>query len=184
MPVDIKKHSKELRDVLGNIDEFHEQVDQIANKLRETFEDGHTVYVAGNGGSAAEAQHLSDEMLGRYKNDRRAYPVVALTADTAAITCIANDYGYEYVFSRQLEALGREGDVFIGLSTSGESKNIIKAAQVARARGMTVIVLTGPVGDLRDMADLALIAPTETGSRMQEMHLHGIHLICEYFEES
>lgn len=150
--------------------------------LKEAFEKGKKVLIAGNGGSAAEAQHFSDEFVGRYKADRPAYPVVALTADGAVLTCIGNDYGYEDVFARQVEALGREGDIFIGLTTSGNSKNILKAAKVAHDQGMTVVAFTGPSGALTEIADHAIVSPSKTGSRIQELHLHAIHLICEAFE--
>lgn len=177
-----KQHSDELREVLGNAEEFHKQVEVVAQQLKEAFEKNKKVLIAGNGGSAAEAQHFSDEMVGRYKKDRIAYPVIALTADCAVLTCIGNDYGYDQVFSRQVFALGAAGDIFIGLSTSGNSKNIIAAAEQARKQGMTIITMTGPNGALKDMADYAIVAPTDTPARMQEMHLHAIHLICEDFE--
>lgn len=177
-----KNHSEELRAVLGNLGEFHDQVAMVVTQLKEAFAKGKKVLIAGNGGSAAEAQHFSDEMVGRYKTDRPAYPVIALTADSAVITCIGNDYGFEAVFSRQVEALGKEGDIFIGLTTSGTSKNILAAAEKAQDMGMTVIAFTGPKGNFKDIADYAVVAPTETNARMQELHLHAIHLICEAFE--
>lgn len=177
-----QKHSEELREVLENLGDFHGQVAMVATQLKEAFAKGNKVLIAGNGGSAAEAQHFSDEMVGRYKVDRPAYPVIALTADSAVITCIGNDYGYEEVFTRQVRALGNEGDIFIGLTTSGTSKNILKAAEAAHDQGMTVIAFTGPKGTFKDTADYAVTAPSETGARMQELHLHAIHLICEAFE--
>jgi D-sedoheptulose 7-phosphate isomerase len=184
MAPDFKKHSEELKQTLSHLDEFHKQILTVAEVLQTAFTNGKTVYVAGNGGSASQAQHLSDEMVGRYKADRAPFPVVALTADGAVLTCIGNDYGYEHVFSRQLLALGKEGDVFIGLSTSGESKNILKACEQALESGMTIVALTGPKGSLKDKADYAIVAPVETTARMQELHLHAIHLLCEVFEPS
>ena len=167
----------------GNVTEFHQQIIQVADILRTAFDRGHVAYVAGNGGSAAEAFHLSDEMLGRYKNSPRApLPVVNLAADGAVLTCISNDFGFEQVFSRQIEAVGKEGDVFIGLSTSGESKNILRAIDQAKTNGMTVITLTGPTGTMREQADYAIVAPTDKPPRMQELHLHAIHLLCELLE--
>ncbi|MDP3996936.1 MAG: SIS domain-containing protein [Candidatus Andersenbacteria bacterium] len=177
-----KKHSQELHEVTADVEEFHRQVEEVGEHLREVFERGNKVLVAGNGGSAAEAQHLSDEMVGKYKQERPAYPVIALTADGAVITCIGNDWGYEDVFKRQVQALGGEGDVFIGLTTSGTSKNILLAAEEARKRGMTVVAMTGRKGEFKDMADYAIVSPSETGARIQEMHLHAIHLMCEMFE--
>lgn len=177
------EQTAELAHVVSNLGSFHGQVEKVARLLHETFEHGGTVYVAGNGGSAAEAQHFSDEMVGRYKGDRTAYPVIALTADSAVVTCIGNDFGFDSVFQRQIEALGKQGDVFIGLTTSGTSKNILLAAEAARDRGMTVVAFTGERGSFKDTADCALVVPTQVGARMQELHLHAIHLICETFEE-
>jgi D-sedoheptulose 7-phosphate isomerase len=177
-----KKESNELVDVLEDVSDFHGQLDVVVRQLKEAFANGNKVLVAGNGGSAAEAQHFSDEMVGRYKADRAAYPVVALTCDGAVITCVGNDYGFDDVFARQVEALGKEGDVFIGLTTSGTSKNILKAAEKAREKGLTIISFTGDKGPFKDMADYALVVPSQTGARIQELHLHAIHLICEEFE--
>lgn len=185
-----EQQTKELQDLLGNLGSFHEQVAKAAAHLHEAFDKGHSAYVAGNGGSASEAQHLAEELVGRYRTNRRPYPVVSLTADSNAITCIGNDFGFSDIFSRQLEALGKEGDVFFALSTSGTSENIIKAVEVARANGMTVIALTGTVGNLKDIADIAIECPSPmfndkaVTERMQELHLHAIHLICESFEEN
>lgn len=177
-----EKHSAELRGVLGNLGDFHDQVHMVVKHVQEAFLKGKKVLVAGNGGSATLAQHLSDEMVGKYSKDRMPYPVIALTADSAVITCIANDYGYEQVFSRQIEALGKEGDIFIGFSTSGNSKNILMAAEQAKDQGMTVIAFTGQAGKLRDLADHAVVSPGKTTNRIQELDLHAIHLICEAFE--
>src|SRR3990167_8324669 len=127
-----EKQSGELRDVLGELGVFHDQIAQVVKQLQEAFAAGNKVLVAGNGGSAAEAQHLGEERVGRKKEAPPPYPVVALTADGAVLTCIGNDYGYENVFKRQVEALGKEGDIFVGLSTSGTSRNILAAAAKAR----------------------------------------------------
>jgi len=178
----LAKHSAELHEVTKNLDAFHEQILTVVRQLKEAYKKGGKVLIAGNGGSAAEAQHFSDEMVGRYKADRPAYPAVALTADGMVLTCIGNDYGYEEVFSRQVEALGRDGDVFIGLTTSGTSKNILKAVEAARKAGMTVIAFTGKTGPFTELADYAIESPADTGARVQELHLHAIHLICEAFE--
>lgn len=167
---------------MAHLDEFYNQVLEVARQLREAFDAEKKVLVAGNGGSAAEAHHMSDEFVGRYKEDRPAYPVIALTADGAVMTCIVNDYGYEHVFSRQIEALGNEGDIFVGLSTSGNSANILKAAEVAREKGMTVVALTGKKGKLREMADFSIESPADSTARIQELHLHAIHLLCQAFE--
>lgn len=183
------QHTQELRALLDNLGEFHAQVEAAASHIKEAFSKGHRVFVAGNGGSASEAQHLAEEFIGRYRTNRMPYPAISLTADSNAITCIANDFGFDQIFSRQIAALGQEGDVFVGLSTSGNSENILKAVDAARAHGMTVIGLTGTVGKLKDVADIAIECPSPTYNgkavteRMQELHLHAIHLICEAFEE-
>ncbi len=184
------RQTKELRDLLDNLGDFHAQLGRAADHLHEAFLKGARVFVAGNGGSASEAQHFAEELIARYRTDRRPYPVVSLTADSNAITCIGNDFGFDKIFSRQIEALGREGDVFVALSTSGTSENIVQAAHAARANGMTVIALTGTQGALREIADIAIEcpAPTYNGKavteRMQELHLHAIHLLCETFEDN
>lgn len=177
------EHSAELQKALEKPEKFHQQIAAVAQQLKEAFARGNKVLVAGNGGSAAEAQHFSDEMVGRYKTNRPAYPVVALTADGAVLTCIGNDFGFDEVFKRQVQALGRAGDIFIGLTTSGKSKNILLAAEQARDQGMTVIAFTGPTGPFTKLADFAIESPAERGARIQELHLHAIHLLCEAFED-
>lgn len=177
------QHTQELRAASERAGEFHKQCLAVAQQMYQAFDAGNKILVAGNGGSAAEAQHLSDEMLGRYRDDRRPYPAIALTADGAAITCIGNDYGFDYIFSRQVETLGKEGDIFIGLTTSGTSKNILLAAEKAREVGMTVIAMSGESGAFKDMADYAITSPSKKASVVQEYHLHALHLICEAFEQ-
>lgn len=179
-----EKQSGELREALSsnNLKQFHEQIVLVVQQFKEAFAAGKKVYVAGNGGSAAEAQHLAEELVGRYKTNRPAYPAIALTSDGTALTCISNDFGFENIFKRQLEAFGQAGDIFVALSTSGNSRNILLACDEAHARGMTIIALTGPAGKLKEVADYVISAPTKIGARMQELHLHAIHLICEAFE--
>ena len=166
-----------------DMDRWHGQVGRVIERMRAAFAAGSTVYVAGNGGSATLAQHLADEMVGRYRSDRRPYPVVALTADSAVLTCVANDYGFVQVFARQVEALGRPGDVLIAFSTSGESDNILAACLQAQNQGMTVIGFSGRGGQLHKIADRAVVSPATSTARIQELDLHAIHLICEAFEE-
>lgn len=178
----LQQHSQELKAALRNLTTFHSQISEVADVLQTAFDNGHIVYIAGNGGSATQAQHLSDEMVGRYKTNRAPLPVVALTADSAVLTCIGNDFGFEHVFSRQLAALGRPGDVFIALSTSGKSKNILLACAQAKKSGMIVVGLTGQGGPLKDKADHVIIAEAASTARIQELHLHAIHLLCEAFE--
>lgn len=177
-----EQHSAELRRASRSLAGFHGEVEGVVRVLAEAFGMGNKVLIAGNGGSAAEAQHFSDELVGRYRADRRPYPAVALTADGMVLTCIGNDYGYEHVFRRQVEAIGRSGDVFVGLTTSGASRNILLAAEEARSRGMVVIAFTGMRGSFKDMADHAVVVPSEKAAIVQELHLHAIHLVCEALE--
>lgn len=181
---DIKKEITELKETVNKLDDvFLANLEAAAKLINKTYENGGKVLICGNGGSAAESQHFSDEMLGRYKNNRRSFPVVSLTADSAAITCIGNDYGFEDIFSRQVEGLGKAGDVLIGISTSGNSRNVIKAVEVAKQKGIQVIALTSPKGKLRELADVSIESPADSTARIQEIHLLAVHLLCEYFED-
>ena len=144
---------------------------------------GGRVFFFGNGGSAAEAQHLAAELSGRFLLDRPAYAGLALTVDTSALTAIANDYGYEHVFARQLEGLGRPGDVAVGMTTSGESPNVVAGLRTARAKGMTAIALTGNGGGtVAREADIAIIGPSGPSWKVQEVHLALGHILCELVE--
>lgn len=145
---------------------------------------GGKILLAGNGGSAADAQHIAAEFVGRFVKNRRSFPAIALSTDTSALTAIANDYGFERVFARQIEGLGVENDVFIGISTSGNSPNIIQAVEVARERGLKIIIFSGRDGGLlRGRADLELIVPSDVTARIQEMHILIGHIICEAIDE-
>lgn len=144
---------------------------------------GKKVLLIGNGGSAADAQHIAAEFVGRFKLERIGLPAIALTTDTSILTALANDYGYDVVFSRQLEALANEGDVLIAITTSGTSPNILKAVEVARSKNVKVIGLTGGGGGkLKDAADLAIIVPTNNTPRIQEAHITVGHIICNLVE--
>ena len=142
------------------------------------------VFLIGNGGSAADAQHIAAELAGRFRLERAGLPAIALTTNTSVLTALANDYGYDSVFSRQLEALANEKDILIAISTSGRSPNIVKAAEVAHSKGTTVIGLTGKNGGkLKDMADLAIMVPSDDTARIQEAHITIGHIICHLVEE-
>ena len=146
---------------------------------------GGKVLLMGNGGSAGDAQHIAAEFVGRYKNERRALPAIALTVDTSAITAIGNDYGYDLIFDRQVEALCAEGDSVIGISTSGNSENVIRAAQVAKLQNITVFGMLGQDGGkLKSYCDQYLIAPGNTSDRIQEIHMLVLHILIEAVEES
>ena len=144
---------------------------------------GGTVLVCGNGGSAAESQHFAAELTGRFRRERPGWPAVALTTDTSALTAIGNDYGFAQVFARQVEALGRAGDVLLALSTSGTSANIVEAARRARAAGLSVVALTGPdAGAVGVLADVVIAAPGSSTARVQEVHLTVLHAMGDEIE--
>ena len=155
--------------------------DVIINALRS----GNKILLIGNGGSAADAQHIAAEIVGRYKQDRPAYAAVALTTDTSALTAVANDYGFEQVFARQVEGLGRRGDVLLALSTSGRSPNIVAALRTARQRGLVTIGFTGSKGGtMGALCDHLLVAPTDDTPVVQQIYLTVAHGICDEIEQT
>lgn len=175
----IQEREKMLSD-----EQLMQHLEQAASLLLETYRNLQHVFIAGNGGSAADAQHFAAEMVGRFQRERPGLFAVALTVDTSALTAIGNDYGFESIFSRQLEALGREGDLFIGISTSGNSPNILKALAVARTRGIRTIALTGADGGhARQHSDLLLAVPASVTARVQECHILVLHVLCEIVED-
>ena len=156
----------------------------IAERYEVALRAGGTLFFAGNGGSAADAQHLATEYVVRYQTSRPALRALALTTDTSLLTACANDMGFDEVFARQLDALARPGDVLSLHSTSGESPNVIRAAQAGRARGVTVIALVGKSGgQLAALADVALVVPSDDTARIQELHLAIEHVVCDMVEE-
>ncbi|MCB0377539.1 MAG: D-sedoheptulose 7-phosphate isomerase [Bdellovibrionales bacterium] len=159
-----------------------EKCDQFSKILIEAYTGGATVFSCGNGGSHCDAMHFAEEMTGRYRDERRPLGALAL-GDASHITCVANDYGFGQIFARQLEALGRSGDVLIGLSTSGNSQNVINAFETAKSKGIKTIALLGKGGGkLKDLADLAIVVPGQTSDRIQEMHIKLIHTVIETVE--
>jgi phosphoheptose isomerase len=151
--------------------------------MRDAIAAGHKVLLCGNGGSAADAQHIAAELVGRFVVERRALPAIALTTDTSALTAIGNDYGYEVVFSRQVEALGQPGDVLIAITTSGKSPNVVAAARAARERGMKIIGLTGAAGaDFVASCDGGVAVPSTNTARIQECHITIGHVLCEMLD--
>lgn len=175
----------ELAALAGRVAAEHaDTVAAIAERYERALREGGTLYFAGNGGSAADAQHIATEYVVRYQASRPAMRAVALTTDTSLLTATANDMGFDEVFARQVEALARPGDVLVLHSTSGESPNVVRAAQAARARGVTVVAFLGRSGgEVKDLADLALIVPSEDTARIQELHLALEHVICELVED-
>jgi D-sedoheptulose 7-phosphate isomerase len=158
---------------------------EAGRRMSESLREGGKVLVFGNGGSAADAQHLAAELVGRYLYDRPGLPALALTTDTSALTAIGNDMGYETIFRRQVEAHGRKGDVAIGITTSGRSRNVVDALRSARERGLVTIALTGGGGGLlKDAVDCLLDAPSTDTPRIQELHGLVIHLLCQIVEET
>ncbi len=160
-----------------------EAIARAARMCGSALAAGRTVLVFGNGGSAAEAQHFAAELSGRFMRDRRALSAIALTTDSSAMTAIANDYGFARMFGRQVEALGRAGDVAVGISTSGRSPNVIDGLRTARERGLATLALTGPdAHGLEEVADLVLAVPGESTPRVQEGQLTVLHIICDLVE--
>jgi D-sedoheptulose 7-phosphate isomerase len=162
---------------------FHATVVQAAMQIVKSLRDGGKLLCCGNGGSAADAQHLAAEFTGRYLKERRALPALALHANTSSLTAIGNDYGFDFVFARQLEALGKEGDVLLGISTSGNSRNVLRAMEVAKSKSIYTIALTGSGGKMKDLADCAICIPSEETPRIQECHILTGHIICEIAED-
>lgn len=158
-----------------------------ADLLIDALDAGHKVLACGNGGSAGDAQHLSSELVNRFERNRRALPALALTTESSTVTAIANDHSYDYLFARQLEALGQHGDVLVAFSTSGHSANVVAAVATAQARGLSVIAMTGKDGGrlARQLAstDIELRALADSTARVQEMHLLFIHSLCRLIED-
>ena len=177
---DIKKHFDEALEVLSafNTDENLQKIEHAIKILSESINNGNKIISCGNGGSMCDAMHFAEELSGRFRNDRKGLAAISIS-DPSHISCVANDYGYEYVFSRYLEALGNTGDVLLGISTSGNSENVIKAVELAKSKGIRTIVLTGKTGGkLATLSDLEIRAPhSEYADRAQEIHIKVIHAL-------
>ena len=167
------------------IDSRLSEIEAAGTLIWGALKSGNKILLCGNGGSAADAQHIAAELVGRYEQQRRAFPAISLTTDTSALTAVSNDYGYEEVFARQVEALAVAGDVLIAISTSGKSPSVVKAADQARARGCNTIALTGCSGEpLAAHCDLAVVVPSDRTSRVQEAHITIGHLWCEMVDRA
>ena len=181
----IKASLEEAQSVLtAFLEQTHvlQTLETVATQVAEAFDAGNKLIICGNGGSACDAMHCAEEFTGRFKKDRQALPAIALT-DSGYLTCVANDYGYDHVFQRGVEAYGKEGDIFVGLTTSGHSKNIIKATQEAKRRKLITLVLSGKDGgDIRDIADYDIIVPSNATARIQEIHMLVLHALIEQVE--
>jgi D-sedoheptulose 7-phosphate isomerase len=166
------------------MEQHAERVEQIAQIIADAVLQNHTLFTCGNGGSAADAGHFAEELSGRYRTNRRALPAMSLSIDALAITCIANDFGYDAVFARQIEAHGRTGDILTVFSTSGNSASIINAITTAKARNMTTIALLGKGGgDALGLANYEIVVPSQDSGRIQEAHIQIVHYICEVIEQ-
>jgi len=179
----IKKSYETKQDIYNN-DELLNKIEQVAQMCVELYRGSNKTILAGNGGSAADAQHIAAELVGRYGFDRPSIPSLALTTDTSNLTAIGNDYGYDKVFSRQLEGMGQDGDIFIGISTSGNSANIINAFESAKEKNITTVALVGKDGGkMAKLADIALIVPSDSTPRIQESHILIGHILCDIIEK-
>ncbi len=162
-----------------------DDISKIVEKVIDCLKNGNKILICGNGGSAADSQHFAAELIGRYKLERDSLPAIALTTDTSILTAIGNDYGYDKVFSKQVEGLGKKGDILFGISTSGNSPNILKAYKVAKSKGVTCIGLLGrDGGNLKELSDLEFTVPSDNTPRIQEAHILAIHTICEIMENN
>ena len=175
----------EAQTVLAEFSQNPEQIRKCAEfsgRLIKTFQNGGNLFTCGNGGSHCDAMHFAEEFTGRYRKDRKPLGALAL-GDPSHVTCVSNDYGFADIFARQLQGLGRKGDLLVGLSTSGNSENVVRAFSVARERGIGTVALLGrDGGKLRGMADLAIVVPAQTSDRIQEMHIKIIHTVIETVE--
>ncbi len=179
--------SNELDIIIHNFQELKKlspKLEKIGKMWVTCLENGHKILLCGNGGSASDAQHLAAELVGRYKMDRTGLAGLCLNTDTSALTAIGNDYGFEEIFARQIQGLGKKGDILVGLSTSGNSQNIVKAFEEAKKLEMSCIAFTGQGGGkLFELADVCLNVPSRITNNIQEMHIACGHLLCDYTEK-
>ena len=180
---ELKEASKVLNDFINKAD-TEEKIEKAISLMADSIKNGGKIISAGNGGSMCDAQHFAEELSGRYRNDRPAYPAIAV-CDPSHLTCVGNDYGFDYVFSRFLEGLGFKGDVFLGISTSGNSRNIIECCKVCKDKGLKSVVLLGKDGGkLKDVCDLPIIVPHfGYADRIQEVHTMIIHIMIRGIED-
>ncbi len=176
------QRSIDAKHAILNDADFIADIEAAARLCADALKNGKKILFAGNGGSASDAQHLAAELVGRYKHDRPSLAAIALTTDTSALTAIGNDYGYEEVFARQLAGLGQEGDVFVAISTSGNSKNVLKACDQANEKGCEIIGMSGPGGKLKDVSKLCFAVPAQETATIQEAHIMIGHMLCDLIE--
>jgi len=164
--------------ILNNL----ELINKCATKIVDTLNTGNKILLFGNGGSAADCQHIAAEFINRFQMERRPLPAIALTTDTSVITSIGNDYSFDEIFTKQVQALGKKGDIALGISTSGNSPNVVKGVQVAKKMGLTIIGLSGINGELKELSDFPFCVDSPTTARIQEVHILLAHILCDISE--
>jgi len=180
----IKSNIKEHQDVIQKMFDFEDSIFEISKVMINALKRKKTIFWCGNGGSASDSQHLAGELIGRFNGDRRPLKSIALNSDSSVMTCIANDYGYNYLFSRQLEGLGSKGDILIGITTSGNSQNVVNAFISAKKIGMKTIGFLGrDGGKAKKLVEKYILIPSYSTARIQEMHILIGHILCELIEE-
>ena len=185
MSLPFDEHLAQHRELFARLDALAPDVTRAAQRIADALSSGGKVMFCGNGGSAADSQHLAAEFTGRFVDDRRPLAALALSTDSSALTCIANDYAFDQVFERQLRALGRAGDVLVAISTSGRSPNVLRAATAARELGLSVVGLLGrDGGTLKPLCDVPLVVPSDTTARIQEAHIFIGHTLCALVEQA
>lgn len=174
---------RDHQEAVASLGTMVSEIQTVADRLKQCLADGGKIVLMGNGGSAADSQHIAAELVGRFKRERRGLPALALTTDTSILTSVGNDYGYDYVFARQVEALCGPSDVLVGISTSGNSGNVVQAIKVGRQAGIFCVgILGGSGGELKGICDFSLVAPATETARVQELHILIGHILCEILE--
>ena len=176
-------HKKDLLDLLGQTG-YLDALEQVTQVMVECISAGNKIILAGNGGSAADAQHFAGEIVGRFMMERKALPAVSLCVDPSVMTCIGNDYGFDFEFERQISGLGKAGEQYVAISTSGNSVNLIQAVETARKMNMKTVGILGKTGGkLKELCDYALVVPSNETPRIQEIHTFSVHMLCEHIEK-
>lgn len=179
----VQKDYQALKDCIDALEPQLSLIESTGALIVDRLKGGKTIFACGNGGSATDSMHLCEELVGRYRDNRRPLPAVSLNTDSSVLTCIGNDYGFDAIFSRQIEALGKEEDILVGFSTSGNSENIALAFEKARSRGVTTILLSGKDGGkIKAIADHSIIIPSDNTARIQELHTFILHAWLELVE--
>lgn len=182
----MKNIKDDLFELIKLIKEFEKEIPlliRISDEVARALKKGKKILICGNGGSAAESQHMAAELVVRFQRERKALSALALTTDTSIITAMSNDYSFEDIFSRQVEALGREGDILFGFSTSGNSRNIVKAFKTAKTLGLKTVAICGQGGKIQELGDYVFKVNSSVTARIQEVHLIFIHILCEILED-